>query len=353
MARAYDANQQKTITLGTYDKASEAQDAIDAHYGAPKKTDITVRQLRDRWLQEKSALSGWKEATHARHEYATKGFTDKHGARKASSITREEAYEWAVKHRGQVQALRGVFQHGISLDLLKSNPFQGLSLPKRQDGEIRPGRGALTEDELKQLADVAYRLHGEWHRALILFAGYSCLRAGELYELRFTDLQGEEIHVSRALSSYKRRVGTPKNGQARVVVYPPGARDAVVRVPRRPDQKHVFVFPSGRSLSHGAHAQYWREVRAVFVEGLPEGHWLKARAASGSSLVFHELRHTGATLLLEWGLSPFDVSVQLGHRDGGVLVMRVYGHRDRRAALGRVRRAFEGEVVPLRGVKSA
>ena len=35
---------------------------------------------------------------------------------------------------------------------------------------------------------------------------------------------------------------------------------------------------------------------------------------------FHDLRHFTATQLLELGLSHFDVSVQLGHNDGGALV---------------------------------
>lgn len=38
----------------------------------------------------------------------------------------------------------------------------------------------------------------------------------------------------------------------------------------------------------------------------------------------------------ERGFSPFDVSVHLGHEDGGALVMARYGHPSKEAALGRL-----------------
>jgi integrase len=41
---------------------------------------------------------------------------------------------------------------------------------------------------------------------------------------------------------------------------------------------------------------------------------------------FYELRHFCATHLLELGVSHADVAVQLGHTDGGALVMCTYGH---------------------------
>ena len=52
---------------------------------------------------------------------------------------------------------------------------------------------------------------------------------------------------------------------------------------------------------------------------------------------WHELRHFAATWLLELGLSPADVAVQMGHRDGGQLVMEVYGHPSERLARDRIR----------------
>jgi integrase len=46
--------------------------------------------------------------------------------------------------------------------------------------------------------------------------------------------------------------------------------------------------------------------------------WTPVRAEFGRpTIALHELRHLCATYLLELGLAPADVAVQLGHTDGG------------------------------------
>jgi integrase len=63
---------------------------------------------------------------------------------------------------------------------------------------------------------------------------------------------------------------------------------------------------------------------------------------------FYELRHFCATHLLELGCSHADVAVQLGHTDGGRLIMSTYGHPSETAARERLARAFASNVTPLR-----
>lgn len=53
-------------------------------------------------------------------------------------------------------------------------------------------------------------------------------------------------------------------------------------------------------------------------------------------------------LLLELGVSHADVAVQLGHTDGGALVMSTYGHPSEDAARERLKRAYGETVVPIR-----
>jgi hypothetical protein len=43
-------------------------------------------------------------------------------------------------------------------------------------------------------------------------------------------------------------------------------------------------------------------------------------------------------------LSSEDVAIALGHTDGGELVRKLYGHRDRERALDRVAAAYERTV---------
>ena len=65
---------------------------------------------------------------------------------------------------------------------------------------------------------------------------------------------------------------------------------------------------------------------------------------------FYELRHFCATHLLELGVSHADVAVQLGHTDGGALVMSTYGHPSEDAARERLKRAYSGSVVAAEGL---
>ena len=63
---------------------------------------------------------------------------------------------------------------------------------------------------------------------------------------------------------------------------------------------------------------------------------------------FYELRHFCATLLLEMGARHADVAVQLGHTDGGALVMSTYGHPSEENARTRLAEAFEKKPGSLR-----
>lgn len=65
---------------------------------------------------------------------------------------------------------------------------------------------------------------------------------------------------------------------------------------------------------------------------------------------FYELRHFCATHLLELGVSHADVAVQLGHTDGGALVMSTYGHPSEQAARERLKRAYATNVRRLSAV---
>jgi len=51
-----------------------------------------------------------------------------------------------------------------------------------------------------------------------------------------------------------------------------------------------------------------------------------ARAAGIPELTFHDLRHTGASLMIAAGCHVKTIAEQMGHVDGGALVLQRYGH---------------------------
>jgi integrase len=51
-----------------------------------------------------------------------------------------------------------------------------------------------------------------------------------------------------------------------------------------------------------------------------------AKAAGIPDLTFHDLRHSGASLMIAAGCHVKVIAEQMGHSDGGGLVLKRYGH---------------------------
>ncbi len=166
---------------------------------------------------------------------------------------------------------------------------------------------------------------------MILFAGYVGLRPGELFALRRDDIQGQLCVIERALSSKTRQVGPTKTGRSRTVIVPPAAQDALLDVPPHPGGL-LFMSPRERQWNQTSHYGYWKTLRTQ---------------AKRPGMDFYEMRHAAATMLLERGVSHADVAVQLGHTDGGALVMSTYGHPAEDGARARMLAAYQ-DVQPLR-----
>ena len=224
--------------------------------------------------------------------------------------------------------LRTTLRKSGELDeyVVTENPFTNLRLPQsrgRRDLEV------ITEKRLHELADSALTTcggYGSTFRACILFAAYIGLRPGELFTLKWADVDFAvgEVRIRTSLGSTG-EVTLPKNGRPRTVILPPPAADALRSMPRRSESPYVFTTPNGKRFSKTSHYYWWRAVRLAFGE---------------PTMDFYELRHFCATHLLELGVSHADVAVQLGHTDGGALVMSTYGHPSEDAARDRLRAAF-------------
>jgi hypothetical protein len=79
----------------------------------------------------------------------------------------------------------------------------------------------------------------------------------------------------------------------------------------------------------------------------PSNHryFKQLRALAGfPGLDFYELRHAAATMLLERGVTPWDVAIQLGQTDGGRLVQELYGHPSHTGARARLMAAWDTQA---------
>ncbi|HEX5591789.1 MAG TPA: site-specific integrase [Solirubrobacterales bacterium] len=303
-------------------KAAEQRER-DRRYG--RISNETCTDFATRWLKE------WpRESVSTRRHYAiaVRRFVEEFGPQLLGEVERPLARQWALSvPRNVSKTIATMYQDAYNEGLVKANPFANLRLPvTEKTQEVAPP----TLEEFHSLL-AACMIHGGYapeFRALIQFTAWTGLRAAEVQALRWEDIGADTIWVRKARKddgSY----GPPKNGKAREIAF---LRPAQVldQVPRRDKSPFVFHSIRGEALNKGNLYYAWKAVRDSTGTS-------PARIAEGlQPMRFHDLRHFCATQLLERGNSHFDVSVQLGHEDGGALVMARYGHPSKDAARSRL-----------------
>lgn len=337
IASGYDpTTKQKRILPGTHatERAARKAEAEWKTRSRPTVGRETAAQFAARWPTDYPRGRASTTITHAARLVP---FVRDLGHLKLSAVDRPTARAWAVKNRTAAATVRAMFADALEDGLIATNPFANLRLTGSRG---RQDIIALTERELIALADIALSPgmelgeYGPEFRAMVLFAGYVGLRPGELFALQRADVQGVFCTVSKAVDSHTGTIGPTKTGRTRVVTIPPPAVRSLADVPLHPGG-FLFVTPRGKVWNRTSHHFHWRHLRML---------------AARPGLDHYELRHCCATMLLERGATPMDVAVQLGHTDGGRLVMSTYGHPTDAGARSRLLGAWDQDVRPLRAV---
>jgi integrase len=331
VASGYDKAAGYTRHLGTFDTRKEAVDAEADHRLKTRPTGAeTCNAFAERWTRDYPRP---RTSTNIHNAERVKAFARDFKGVRLTAVDRPAARAWAMKHKSNLSAVRAMFGDAVRDGLLAINPFSELRLPGSRG---RKDLVALTEPELTALADVAltdemeFGDYGREYRAMILFAGYVGLRPGELFTLQRDDVNGQMCTIHRSLSSTG-EIDDTKTSRTRTVIVPPPAQDALLEVPVHLSGL-LFTSPADRMWTQPLHHRYWSLLR---------------RFAKRPGFDFYELRHAAATMLLERGVTPWDVAVQLGHSDGGQLVMSLYGHPSEAGARARILASWDA-VEPLR-----
>lgn len=327
--------EQHWVPGGPWESKSAAREAERRYRDRleARRTSETCASFAERWLLE------WprrEASTRQLYAQAVRRFAGHFGPTSLGEVERLSARTWALGVPRNISKIIGtMYEDARNIGLVESNPFSNLRLPvSEKTEEVLPP----TMDEYRELLDACTVLggYGPEFRAMIQFAAWTGVRAGELHALQWADIDEDRLWVRRARKT-DGDIGKPKNGRERQIVLLPPAQ-VLDDVPRRPDS-FVFHTVRGEPLQKGNHHYYWRAVRAA--SGIPQ----QRAAGDLPNVRWHDLRHFCATRLLEMGIDHFAVSVQLGHEDGGALVMSRYGHPSKDAARDRLRAAFSFEGV--------
>lgn len=198
---------------------------------------------------------------------------------------------------GLFHILRPAFRWAAEKGIIPENPVKGVKMPKIPYREIE----IFTPDEIKKLVACARPI---WFRNLILLAYQTGMRRGELYGLKWEDVDFADdfLTVRRSVEAFQpkqRLIHPPKTRASRRRIMLDKASLAMLAA-RKYDAKTEWIFESRT----GAELSPWNCTRYMHSSCVLAG--IRPRC-------FHTLRHSHATLLLSKGINPKIVQERLGH----------------------------------------
>lgn len=236
----------------------------------------------------------------------------------------------SVRNHGKVLSM--CFRYALSMGYVKSNPMDNVILPKRESHhEIR----IFSEREISLLLQQDYL---QWFLDGVLIAYRTGMRPGEIYALRWSDVNFERgfMSVQRALSQ----------AGGKIIIKTTKTACGV----RRIDIDSHLCSYLHRVKLHGAGCEYvFPPVPdSIYPMRVPWNlaHHMRilCQLAGISPRDFYTLRHTHASELLAHGVHPKIVQERMGHSDTKITMM-IYSHTTptlQREAVN----VFEGIGIP-------
>jgi integrase len=205
----------------------------------------------------------------------------------------------SVKVNIDFRTLRALFETALRWNLIEKNPFRGIKqirIPQQQPAY-------LTKGEFSQLMEV---VDMPWFKNLIIFAVCTMMRAGEIVTLTWDSVDlGRRLIFVRNTDEFR-----TKTSKTRTVPMNEWVINLLLTRPTK--NGRIFTFPNGEALSvpYVSH----RFKKYVNKAGLP------------FKIHFHSLRHTGASWLVQDGVSIYAVQKILGH--SSVVTTQIYSHME-------------------------
>lgn len=329
-------------TFGTKTEAKQARAAAREVLAEQTARGVTLLEFWERWTSD-PLFARPKQSTNLHNLERTEAFCRRYGDLPIHHVGDTAVAEWlrGGRRNGTIPALRAMFNDAASAKagrLVKHNPFANLGITR---GPGRRDQQPPTEEMVWSLISHARDLTSPFFAAWLQVACFTGMRPGELDALRWNgiDLERSRIVVAEQFSSRVGLFTTPKNGRVREAPLTAPAREALTALPRQ--SEFCFVNLRGDHLTASSRAYHWKAV--------------KAKAGWEASLYLATRHFAGWYMVNVLQMPSEDVAIALGHEDGGELVRRLYGHRDRDTALDRIVAAYEqtGRVTPIRRRESA
>jgi integrase len=292
--------------------------------------NIRFEELSKAWLA--SIEPGLKPKSWDRRRVAVVGLTPFFEGMAVKSIGFQEIDEWrrrrgsklsARTHNIELETLKLILKYATDRGILLDNHAEKFERRTEPKAVVR----IPTQQEFATLMlalNSAPKAVASGAAAMVEFLAYSGMRVGEAREVKFRDINLEPLPKGYVLISGGAE-GT-KNHEQRIIPLFPNLRRAVEQlIQKRKD----LLFNS-----------------KLFSIQSPRGAMKNAfRRMKSDSFSVHALRHYFVSNAIERGINFQVIAKWLGHKDGGVLVAKRYGHlRPEFSAAMAERMSFEADL---------
>lgn len=283
---------------------------------------ITFSEFAERWL--KVVAVGLKPRSAAWKALCVRNLERHFGAMPIRSISTRHCEDWmqarcpqlaASTYNGERETLQAILATARREGLILGNPAD--ALPRRK-GQSRKPVIPTREQFLALLASLRKLDTRARHAAsLIELLAYSGMRLGEAVALRWGDIDFERQQFTVTGGD----AGT-KNGESRTVPLFPPMRDLLERL--RAERDAAGALPDDENPDAG---------RVVPIDTAKKALATACRNAGLPDFGHHAMRHFFVSNAIEVPVDFKTIAAWVGHKDGGVLVAKTYGHlRDTHSA---------------------
>ena len=287
-------------------RLSEQRTRVSSMADMTGKGNITFNELADRWFE--TVKVGMKPASAVRRQVSLRNLSLHFRGEPVRNLTTRDCEAWMIGRSKKVSAssynneretLQAVLAFAKRDGLILDNPAESLARKKMEQSVLEiPNRDqfvALVAEMRKPVA------RAKTAADFVELLAYSGMRKAEASGLRWEDIDFERDRFAVTGGE----VGT-KNHEVRQVPLFPAMKELLARL-----RKELVEPVSGRVIP---------------IDSAKKALATGCRKAGIPDFGHHSMRHFFVSNAIEKGIDFKTIAAWVGHKDGGILVAKTYGH---------------------------
>lgn len=253
--------------------------------------DVSLKKLTPQVMQN------WKNKIDE-YEYKTA-----EGVNKLSLRTKQNIFS----------CFRALLNYGVKMDYISQNPLKKIGNFK-SSGEGKKKMDYYTAEEYKQFSDTALDIAEksgsviDWdYYVFFSVAFYTGLRKGEIFALKWSDINGNYLSVTRSITQKLKgedRETPPKNKSSVRTLQLPKPLINILRE----HKKRYSIYPT-----FSDDFRICGGVKPIRDSSVGKANENIAKAAGIKKIRIHDYRHSHASLLANEGINIQEIARRLGH----------------------------------------